>query len=233
MPKRVDAVAQRQAIATAAVAVIDKSGLEGARLRDVAKAANVTTGAVTHYFDGKDAVLVAALEEVVRLTLARMDKPPPARSTVSKPGARSARTADPVDDRIATFVGHVCRYLPLDDRSRRQWRVWLAFWGRAIADDRLRKIHEAYYREIVERLAALLSTLDTPEHAPAPRTRRATADALVAAIDGVGTRATLEPDAWPAKRQRETLTRLATPFITAFVSADASPRRTSRTKTEP
>src|SRR5438045_616199 len=74
MPKQVDAAAQRRAIAGAAIAVIDGAGLDGARLRDVARAANVTTGAVTHYFDDKDAVLEAALEEVVRRILAKQDR---------------------------------------------------------------------------------------------------------------------------------------------------------------
>ena len=38
----------------------------------------------------------------------------------------------------------------------------------------------------------------------------------MAAIDGVGTRATLEPDKWPPKRQRETLKSLLMPMLTEF-----------------
>jgi TetR/AcrR family transcriptional regulator, transcriptional repressor of bet genes len=183
MPKRIDPVLQRRAIAEAALDVIDASGLEGARLRDVAAAADLTTGAVTHYFDGKDAVLLAAMDEIVRRILEKQ--------TDAVRGATLAETA--------------ALFLPLTAESRREWRAWLAFWGRAIADETLRKRHRAYYAEITGRLAhdlrALRPTLSAAE-------ATATADALVAAIDGVGTRATLEPEDWPPARQRDVLTRL-------------------------
>ncbi|HAH08970.1 MAG TPA: TetR family transcriptional regulator, partial [Alphaproteobacteria bacterium] len=48
MPKQVDHELQRQSISQAALSVIAAQGLEAARLRDVAEAAGVTTGAVTH-----------------------------------------------------------------------------------------------------------------------------------------------------------------------------------------
>jgi TetR/AcrR family transcriptional repressor of bet genes len=200
MPKRVDPAAQRLSIATAAIGVIDARGLDGARLRDVARAARVTTGAVTHYFDDKDAVLEAALDEIVRRTLMRMEA-----------GRGSAGPTD-----IAAFIARSCTYLPLDDDSRREWRVWLAFWGRAIADARLRAIHRDYYARFAERLAKPLRMLRPDGPAPAPKHLRRTADALVAAIDGIGIRATLEPDLWPAKRQRETLRAVLLPLLTTF-----------------
>jgi TetR/AcrR family transcriptional repressor of bet genes len=180
MPKLVDVDAQRRAIAGAAIDVINDVGLDAARLRDVARAANVTTGAVTHYFDSKEAVLEAALEEVVRRILARQD-----------------RAKGPIDAKA--FIRQACSYLPLDDESRREWRVWFAFWGRAIADERLRALHRRYYEEIVSRV---------------PTRSRRRADAIIAAIDGVGMRATLEPEQWPPRRQRETLAILLEPLLT-------------------
>ena len=195
MPKQVDSAAQKRMIAKAAIHVINKAGLDGTRLRDVARAGNITTGAVTHYFDGKDAVLEAALGEIVRRTLARIDTPVKAGSGQD----------------IRTFLRRVAAYLPLDDEGRAEWRVWLAFWGRAIADERLRAQHQAYYSAFVTRIAEYLRALDG-----APRSQKRadqTADALIAAIDGIGTRATLEPDDWPARRQKDTLTALLTPLL--------------------
>lgn len=202
MPKRVDSVSQRRAIASAALAVINDVGLEGARLRDVAQAANVTTGAVMHYFDGKDAVLEAALEEAVRRILAKQDR------------ARAA--SGPLD--VRTFIRGASSYLPIDAESRLEWRVWLAFWGRAIADDRLRAQHRQYYTEIVARLADLLPSLRTAELPASPQQVQRCADAVIAAIDGIGTRATLEPELWPAERQRETLASLLIPLLTEFAN---------------
>lgn len=73
MPKIVDIDTQRRIIADATIGVINQNGLDQTKLRDVARAGNMTTGTVTHYFADKDAVLEAALEEVVRRTLERID----------------------------------------------------------------------------------------------------------------------------------------------------------------
>ena len=105
MPKVVDLDARRLEIASAAVTVIAHSGLEGARLRDVAAAAGVTTGAVTHYFLNKDEVLEAALAEVVRRYLARMSM-----DQDLQPGI------EPLIDRIS-------RYLPINERAQAEWRA--------------------------------------------------------------------------------------------------------------
>lgn len=198
MPKLVDVEVQRRAIAAAAITVIGAVGVDGARLRDVARAAGVTTGAVTHYFDSKDAVLEAALGETVRRILARQD-------------------AAPHPDRPATvssFIHTSANYLPLDEAGLREWRVWLAFWGRAITDERLRDLHRTFYGQFAEHLVAqLVSLRSTP---PTRLQTRRAADAVVAAIDGVGVRATLEPELWPARRQRDTLAGLLLPLLTAF-----------------
>jgi TetR/AcrR family transcriptional repressor of bet genes len=201
MPKRVDLVGQRRAISSAAISVIDRTGLEGARLRDVARAASVTTGAVTHYFDSKDAVLEAALAEIVQRTLKRME---------SRRDSRAPQDVDP-------FIRRVSAYLPVDEQSRKEWRVWLAFWGRAIADERLRTIHSNYYAKIVETMIEPLQLLRSGRPKLSRRQLRKSADAVIAAVDGVGTRATLEPELWPASRQREAIARLLRPMLGTFV----------------
>jgi TetR/AcrR family transcriptional regulator, transcriptional repressor of bet genes len=200
MPKIIDVAAQRLTIANAAIDVIDEAGLDGARLRDVARAANVTTGAVTHYFDGKDAVLEAALSEIVRRTLERID------------ARRNSKT--PTD--VRAFIASAFTSLPIDEESRQEWRVWLAFWGRAIADQRLAAIHRDHYERIVDRLIDPLRALRVAGPRPSRAQLRKCADGFVAAIDGVGTRATLEPELWPPKRQKETLTDLLLPLLSAL-----------------
>jgi TetR/AcrR family transcriptional regulator, transcriptional repressor of bet genes len=201
MPKRVDLVQQRRAISSAAISVIDRTGLEGARLRDVARAASVTTGAVTHYFDSKDAVLEAALGEIVQRTLKRMES----RRVASAPGD------------VEAFIRRVSAYLPIDEQSRKEWRVWMAFWGRAIADERLRTIHRNYYDEIIETVIGPLQLLRSGRPKLSRRRLRKYADASIAAIDGVSTRATLEPELWPVSRQRETVAELLRPMLGTFV----------------
>ncbi|MGH7780088.1 MAG: TetR/AcrR family transcriptional regulator [Candidatus Binataceae bacterium] len=61
----VDHQGRRREIARAAIRMIDARGLDGVRLRDVARDTQATTGTVTHYFSSKEEVLVAALKEIV------------------------------------------------------------------------------------------------------------------------------------------------------------------------
>ncbi len=202
MPKKVDIDKQREKITNAAIQVINRNGLDSARLRDVARAANVTTGAITHYFDSKDAVLEAALSEIVRRTFDVIDN----EGRLQTPGS------------ITEFIERACFYLPTATQTKAEWRVWLAFWGRAITDERLRTINRTYYEGFVNRMMKSLQALRKPIGPPAPVNEiRVCADAFIAAIDGIGTRATLEPKQWPTTRQQEVLTTLLTPLLTEFL----------------
>lgn len=195
MPKRVDHVARRRAIAGAAIRVIDQVGLDAARLRDVAIEGQVTTGAVTHYFASKDDVLEAAMTEIVRRILDRQSD--------------QAAGREPIDGLIEA----ACAFLPLDEERLRDWRVWFAFWGRAAVDPRFRALHRGYYAEITASLTRALNDLRAAGRLPAGPPTEALADAIVAAIDGVGARATHEPETWPAGRQAATLRLMLTPLL--------------------
>ena len=193
MPKIVDHTERRRAIASAAVDAVGTHGLDGVKLADIAKAAGVTTGAIAHYFSDKDAVLAAALEEVCARLFAH----------------------DIVAER-ADILDQLADCLPVSDQNRTEWRVWLAYWGRAPFSAELSEVHRQYYLEIEAALAARLrSAVADPDFV---------AVAIIAAIDGIGTRATLEPDAWPEARQRRLLKALVAPL---FSAAAPSLERTS------
>jgi len=183
MPKIVDHEERRRALASAALNAIAASGLDGVKLSDIARAAGVTTGAIAHYFPDKDALLAAALEEVCTRLHAKIDAP-----------------TEPVTLAAAASV------LPLSNESRKEWRVWLAYWGRAPFSDQLRQIHQQYYLDIEAALCdGLAASVADPQILAA---------AIIAAVDGVGTRATLEPEAWPPARQKALLAELLTPIFT-------------------
>lgn len=185
MPKIVDHDERRRALARAAVDTVAATGLDGVKLADIARAAGVTTGALAHYFPDKDAVLAAALEEICARLTARIDAAGPRL-------------------RLEDFAGA----LPLDADSRKDWRVWLAYWGRAPFSEHLRAIHQQYYLDIETALSA--------GFARGSKTPRVIASAIIAAVDGVGTRATLEPDAWPPERQKAQLAALLGPLLASL-----------------
>jgi len=170
MPKIVDHEERRRAIASAAVDAIAANGLEGVKLADIAAAAGVTTGAIAHYFPDKDAVLAAALEEVCTRIFLEMGPP---------------------DGPLQ--VGELADVMPVTPEKRAEWKVWLAYWGRAPQSETLRAIHAQYYSDIEQAVAT-----DLDGHV---EDAGLVASAVMAAVDGVGTRATLEPEAWPAERQ--------------------------------
>ena len=182
MPKIVDREERLLAIANAAVKAISRAGLNDVKLTDIARAAGVTTGAVSHYFPDKDAVLAAALETVCNRLLARIEE---------------SAGIPTVED--------VASVLPRTEDDLKDWRVWLAYWGRAPFAENLREIHRQYYIEIQTLLAAKLAG-----HVEAPDDF---ANAIISAVDGVGTRVTLEPEAWSAERQKALLHQLLDPLF--------------------
>ena len=103
-------------------------------------------------------------------------------------------------------IASLAEVLPTTPEKQRDWRVWLAYWGQAPYSDTLRSIHAQYYADIE---AALMDDLSGLADDP-----RRTAAAIIAAVDGIGTRVLMEPDAWPADRQRALLDTLVGPLLT-------------------
>lgn len=173
MPKKVDHTERRRTFANAAIEVIGTQGLDAVRLADVARVAGATTGSLTHYFNDKDQLIAAALEEVI--------------SQASQRGARAS----------GSILEMVSSFLPLDEEGQLASRVWLAFFDRALTSDTLAAIHRQYYDEFQSSLIERLSL-----ESSAPREQLAMlADAIIAIVDGLLVRATLDPEGWPARKQ--------------------------------
>jgi AcrR family transcriptional regulator len=80
--RRAQAQWRRQRLLDAALAVFVDKGIDGATVKDITAAAGVTQGLLYHYFDGKDALVLAILEErgflpeLRRLLAGAPDRPP-------------------------------------------------------------------------------------------------------------------------------------------------------------
>ena len=84
---------------------------------------------MTHYFESKDDMLVAALREVHRRAGQRMIR----------------HVGGPDIEKVLLEV--ILDALPIEEDSQLEWKVWLAFWGRAAADERLRQEQQRRYAE--------------------------------------------------------------------------------------
>lgn len=125
MPKRVDHDERRHRIAEALWRIASERGLDGASLRDVAAEAGISLGQLQHYFRTKDDMLVFALGHISELAARRI-------------GARVGSLAGTPSPRTLlreTFA----EMLPLDDKSRTGQLVQIAYFVRAVHDERLRK----------------------------------------------------------------------------------------------
>jgi AcrR family transcriptional regulator len=197
MPLKVDHNTRRLEIADAALDAIAERGLDAVRLVDIAHATAATTGQIVHYFPDKDAVLLAALDAIMEQLLARDGQPESAEELLSA----------------------LADALPLDTERRRQWNIWLQFASRASHNPSFASRHAHYYRQITRDVACSLSrVVDRRSNA------EVLADAIVAVVDGIGVRATLEPKDWPASRQKALLELMLKPMLGLPPSSRKSPR---------
>jgi TetR/AcrR family transcriptional regulator, transcriptional repressor of bet genes len=80
-----------------------------------------------------------------------------------------------------------------------EWKVWLAFWGRAAAVERLRQEQQRRYAEWRGLLGKLIRRARPHDTAA---DRRTAVDLIAGAIDGLGIQATLEPAKFTDARLR-------------------------------
>ena len=182
MPKIVDRVERRTAIATAAAEAIADEGVEAVTMKGIATRAGVTTGAVTHYFASKDEVVLEALLLV--------------------DASMQARFENALDSK-GSLIDALLAALPHDSESCRDWNVWRVFSDRASRSDALR----AQYRASTDAwLNAVVDALAEMDRSPTPNLRL-DAEVIVSTVDAIGDGASVDPSNWPPKRQREVLER--------------------------
>nr|WP_296067778.1 TetR family transcriptional regulator C-terminal domain-containing protein [uncultured Actinoplanes sp.] len=162
MPKKVDHESRRRLIADALMRVAAEQGLEAVSLRHVAAAAGVSAGMVQHYFRTKDEMMAFALSVVKDRSQARVE------------AAVAGLGPDPAPRALVRAL--IAALLPLDDASREDGRVALAF----LAYTAVRPAASASLREDTAQLVAFIAGL-LPVTPAEPA-----AAALLALMEGLG-----------------------------------------------
>jgi AcrR family transcriptional regulator len=185
MPKIVDPVERRQAVADAVLRVAAREGLEHASLRNVADEAGLAIGSVRHYFAGSSELMIFAMQELARRIDARI-----------RTHARTLLDPDqpPGTDRREQTVRLLAETLPLDAERREESALWLSFVTAARTRPELRPRAaelqtglDALVRHVlveIERAGSLAPGLDLDIE-----TRR-----LSALLDGLTLQAVQHPD---------------------------------------
>jgi AcrR family transcriptional regulator len=138
MPKKVDHSERREAFLQAAYRVIKKHGFAGVTVRSVAKEAGFTTGALVHYVDSMDQLLVEASEYSARDVRARME------------------AAEVLPDPLISLREVLYLALPSDEDKRGNWNYFLGFWERSVYNAAVRKVTHLRYVEWIKRVGKLI-----------------------------------------------------------------------------
>lgn len=187
MPKIVNHDERREGIARAAVMVIAERGLESTKLTDIGRLAGVTTGSITHYFEDKDAVLVAALGVAYDMMFENMAK-------VAKRSNYS-------------LFEILAEALPTSSKSRSAMAVWLAFWSRSVAQASIADQQQDFHNRWHEIVRVELLKYYQKRNVDIPDDLDDVCEGLTAQINGLIIRSLVDPKKWPKRRLHKALER--------------------------
>jgi AcrR family transcriptional regulator len=185
MARQADHSERREIFAAAALRVIMRAGVAGLTVREVAKEAGFTTGALTHYFQSKDQVLIEASEYSAKLVRPKME-----RSALEPSAIEALRKV-------------IADALPTTRVIRGTWRIWVGFWERSSYNPEVARVMRARYAEWRGRLAAQIRRAQKQGEMPNTFDADLAAQELVALIDGIAVQVLLGTGHIPASRQRE------------------------------
>jgi AcrR family transcriptional regulator len=171
VPRQVDYENRRRRIAEAVCTLIARSGMEAVSLRDVAAQADVSMGAVQRCFRTKEDMLLFALEHISQHVSTR---------------ANQRIAATPTPQAASTLLSHSLAELALlDETSKTQAHVWLAFVAHAPVSEKLAAVLNDTYAKLHDLVAWLIrygqNTKEFPKHLDPDRE----AHTLLALADGL------------------------------------------------
>jgi AcrR family transcriptional regulator len=169
MPRKVDHTERREAFLAAAYRTIKKKGIAGATVRAVAKEAGFTTGALVHYVDSVDVLLVQASEYAARDVRAKME------------------SAEQLPDKLEALRQVLYLALCTDENKRGNWNFFLGFWERSVHNAAVRRLTHARYTEWLKRTGRLIRDAKAAGDIAGDVDVRLAARACVALIDGIAT----------------------------------------------
>ena len=181
MPVFADHEERRRQVVAVASRLIAEAGLEAVTFRDVAEAADCSTAIVSHYFHNK--------RELLFLTY---------RSSIERGTERCEVALAQADGDLKAYLAEL---MPLNAERLIEWKIWLAFWARAVADPEIAEVQRncilrtrgniaRVMKHLTER-GDLLPNLDLADAA-----RR-----LLTLLIGMAVQVLFDADDWPVGRQ--------------------------------
>jgi AcrR family transcriptional regulator len=191
MPKVVDHEQRRDELAAAVWRLASREGLDAVTIRGVAAEAGWSTGALHHYFAGKEELLLFAF-----------------RTIADRIGRRVAAARESADGPMELARALLAIGLPLDAERRDETRVWFAFLGLALTRPALARAQRAAYAQWRRLVADALRGAQEQGDVDAGVDVEREAAGLVALVDGLAVQASFDPDCLDEGLVDERLARL-------------------------
>lgn len=187
MPRVVDHDQRRREVALAATTLIARNGIDGATVRDIARAAGYSTKIVSSYFSDKRELLLLVYRSSAERTRNRLTN------------ARALGGDD--------ILACVDALLPLDAERRTDWAVIMAFWGMAVADSAFSREQRRRVRSVRQFLSAVIENGVAVGQLPDDTDAEQVAADLLTAVTGIAAQVHFDPSYWTADRQRALVAR--------------------------
>lgn len=171
----------------AAFRVIARSGLAAATVREVAREAGRSPGALVHYMASKDQLILEVSDYSAAMVRKKMIAVEEKYS-----GLEALR-------RLAWET------MPLDETRMGHWRIWLSFWVLAGENDVVKRVVEERYAESHERFHRVMKRAQTQGEISADIDITAATESFCALIDGLGLQAMFRAQPMTGARQRKNL----------------------------
>jgi AcrR family transcriptional regulator len=175
MPAKVDAEDRRRRLVLAAAAIIAEHGIGGLTNGRIAERLSGSTTVVTHYFRSKRELVLHTYQTMAARARARVEV---------------AMTDD--DPLAACLQAH----LPLDDDTRVEWKVWLAYQGMSVGDEELRDIWASRSATAVDRLSRLVAADVRAGRMPRTVDPQTEGGRLFSLLQGMGFQSIVDPARW-------------------------------------
>jgi AcrR family transcriptional regulator len=172
MPKIVDHEERREQIAEAAWRVILKQGMKGATVRNIAKEAGLSLGALRHYFSTQDELIFFAMNLVKERVTARINL--------------IAAQDLPPKQRVYNIL---LELVPVDEQKLAEMEVWYAFTFHVKYMNSASELDDGIYPGMVR----LIEYLDASGLLREGLDKEIEAERLYAVVNGTALHALLEP----------------------------------------
>ncbi|MNS82326.1 HTH-type transcriptional regulator BetI [compost metagenome] len=188
MPKLVDHEKQKQLLAEATWRIIRRHGMEQASVRHIAEEAGISVGSLRHYFATQSELFAYSMQLVSERVDERI-------STLPLSGP-------PLEDMKKVL----CQLLPMDEDTRSEMEVWIAFTTKALADSSLKAQSDQVFEKMRLGINSIIESLVELELAVPDLDVDLETARLHSLIDGLAMHAVIRPDSMTPDRLEELVT---------------------------